>query len=69
MSTSGCCEKRHKTDGRKVQKERRNESAICIHFCRLLASSHSSEVIQKENAREVIFYESIKAIKASVGYH
>lgn len=34
-----------------------------------LLTKHSSEVIQKENALQVIFYESIKAVKASVGSH
>lgn len=47
----------------KTKEEEGNELAICIHLC--LPRKRSSEVIQKENVLEVIFYESIKAVKAS----
>lgn len=59
------------------EEQPRNELAICIYFASLLVpvpSTHKkplrSEVIRKkraENVFEVIFYESIKAIKASAG--
>lgn len=49
-------------------KRTRNELAIYIHLCRLVKALES-EVIQKENVLEVIFYESIKAVKASADSH